>query len=248
MTASFFPQDGRIVVVAIDHPLYSWPCAGLEDRRGLIERAVAAGADAFIGAYGTLRDLASSFGTARRILKLDLTTVALHSYPPTPYRLAWSIEDAARLGVDAVLTYVQVGGPGELEALCAAARVAAAADAVGLPYICESMPVESPAFPDARNPIAVAAATRAAAELGAHVVKTTLPIPAGELAQSVAFGVPVIVAGGDPAEDSELLAAVRGAMRAGAAGVAFGRNVWGAADPGARVAELAAAVHGSDGG
>src|SRR5260221_12892920 len=192
---------------------------GLEDGRGLIERRVAGGGDAFIGAYGTLRDLVSSFGTARRILKLDLTTVALHSYPPTPYRLAWSIEEAARLGVDAVLAYVQVGGPGELEALCAAARVAAAADAAGLPYICESMPVESPAFPDARNPIAVAAATRAAAELGAHVVKTTLPVPAGELAQSVAFGVPVIVAGGGPTPGSQPLAAGPGRMRGGAAGL-----------------------------
>jgi DhnA family fructose-bisphosphate aldolase class Ia len=248
VTSSLFPADGRIVVVAIDHPLYSWPCAGLEDRRGLIERTVAAGADAFIGAYGTLRDLASSFGSARRILKLDLTTVALRSYPLTPYRLAWSIEDAAELGVDAVLTYIQVGGPEELEALCAAARIAALADAAGLRYVCECMPVESPGFPDAYDPLAVAAATRAAAELGAHVVKTTLPRPASELAQSVAFGVPVIVAGGDPAEGSELLAGVRRAMQAGAAGVAFGRNVWGAPDPAARVAELVAAVHGNGGG
>ena len=248
MTGSLFPADGRIVVVAIDHPLYSWPCEGLEDRHKLIERTAAAGADAFIGAYGTLRDLASSFGDARRILKLDLTTVALRSYPLTPYQLAWSIEDAARIGAAAVLTYVQVGGPGELEALCAAASVAAAADAAGLPYICECMPVQSQAFPDARDPLAIAAATRAAAELGAHVVKTTLPVPAFELAQSVAFGVPVIVAGGEPAEGSELLAGVRGAMQAGAAGVAFGRNVWGAADPAARVAELVDAVHGSGGG
>jgi DhnA family fructose-bisphosphate aldolase class Ia len=242
--AGLFPADGRIVVVAIDHPLYSWPCVGLEDRHELIERAVAAGADGFIGAYGTLRDLASSFGTARRILKLDLTTVALQSYPLTPYQLAWTIEDAARIGADAVLTYVQLGGPGELEALCTAARVAASADAAGLPYICECMPVQSHAFPDARDPLAVAAATRAAAELGAHVVKTTLPMPASALAQSVAFGVPIIVAGGDPAEGSELLAGVRGAMQAGASGVAFGRNVWGAANPAARVAELVSAVHG----
>jgi DhnA family fructose-bisphosphate aldolase class Ia len=241
--ANLFHPDGRIVVVAIDHPLYTWPCPGLEDRRGLIEKAVAADADAFIGTYGTLRDLASSFGQARRILKLDLTTVSLHSYPLTPYRLAWSVDDALRLGVDAVLTYVQVGGPDELEALTAAAHVAAAADAAGLPYICESMPVESPAFPDAHDPLAVAAATRAAVELGAHVVKTTLPRPAQGLEQSIAFGVPVIVAGGDPAEGTELLTRVRDAVRVGAAGVAFGRNVWGATDPAARVAELVSAVH-----
>ena len=40
--------DGRAVIVAVDHPLYSWPCHGLEDRDALLRSVVAAGADAVI--------------------------------------------------------------------------------------------------------------------------------------------------------------------------------------------------------
>jgi len=140
--------DGRLLVVAVDHPLYSWPCPGLEDRAALIEAVAVAGADAVIASYGTIRDHRSAFGSSRPILKLDLTTVALGGeYPSTEYVQAWSVEDAQRLGVGGVLTFVQLGASFELEALRTAGRVAAEADRAGLQYVCEIMPVESARFP-----------------------------------------------------------------------------------------------------
>ena len=91
--------DGRAVVVAIDHPLYTWPCPGLESREELIAEVVAAGADALIASYGTVRDCRAAFGTARAILKLDVTVLSVDELPPgglgrrlrgraTPLRLA----------------------------------------------------------------------------------------------------------------------------------------------------------------
>ena len=65
--------DGRGVIVAVDHPLYSWPCRGLEDRDALLGAVVSAGADAVIVSYGTLRDCRAALGEAAPILKLDLT-------------------------------------------------------------------------------------------------------------------------------------------------------------------------------
>ena len=50
-------SDGRALIVAVDHPLYSWPCPGLEDRAGVLRAVSGAGADAIICSYGTLRDL-----------------------------------------------------------------------------------------------------------------------------------------------------------------------------------------------
>ena len=146
-------------------------------RRGA-PRGRSAGADAVICSYGTLRDLRSDFGDAAPILKLDLTTLSLGGhYPVSEYALAYRVEDALRLDAAAVLTYVQLGAPHELEALRTAARVAARADELGLPYVCEIMPVEGGAYPDASAPPAIAAAARTAAELGAHLVKTTMPSP-----------------------------------------------------------------------
>lgn len=240
-------SDGRTLIVAVDHPLYSWPCPGLEDRAKLIRSVAEAGADALIASYGTVRDLKDeAFGSLAPILKLDLTTVSLGGrYPVTDYVLAWTVDDAARLGAAAVLTFVQLGSGGELEALRAAARTAAAADRAGLPYVCEIMPVASVRFPDPTDPVAIAAACRTAAELGAHLVKTSTPSPAGAIADAVGCGVPVVLAGGDlTADRAGFLAQVGEALAAGAAGVAVGRNVWGATDPAAMVADLRGTVHG----
>ena len=160
--------DGRGVIVAIDHPLYSWPCRGLEDRELLLRAVVGAGADAVIVSYGTLRDCSDALGRAAPILKLDLTTLTLGGYGTTEYVAAWTVDDALRSGAAAVLTYVQVGTPFELAALQLAGRVAAAADSAGVAYVCEIMP-------QGDDPLAIAACCRSAAELGARVVKTSFP-------------------------------------------------------------------------
>lgn len=245
-TLDFCAADGRSVIVAVDHTLYSWPCAGLEDRRKILRRIAAAGADAVIASYGTIRDFRAELGTARPILKLDITNLALGSnYAVTEYVLAYTLEDAARLGAGAVLTYIQLGAPFELEALRAAAVLAARCDRDGFAYLCEIMPVESPAYPDPFAPEAITAACRTGQELGAHAIKTTMPLPPERIAEAVAAcGIPVILAGGAPVSDREqFFASIAAAMAHGAAGVAVGRNVWGAPDPGAVVERLAGIVH-----
>ncbi|HVG74106.1 MAG TPA: hypothetical protein VM824_01905 [Thermoleophilaceae bacterium] len=237
--------DGRCLVVAIDHPLYSWPCPGLEDRAALLRAVSAAGADAVVTSYGTLRDLRDAFGSAAPILKLDVTTLSVGGhYPVSEYRQAYALEDAVRLGAAAVLTYVQLGAAFELEALRTAGNVAARADELGLPYVCEIMPVESEAYPDPADPVAIAAAARCAAELGARVVKTTMPSPPEAVSEAARCRVPVLLAGGDfSADGAELLDGVRRALESGASGVAHGRNVWARPDPAAAVAALRSVVH-----
>lgn len=238
--------DGRVLIVAVDHPLYSWPCPGLEDKGALLEEVVLAGADALIAAYGTVRDFRQAFAESAAILKLDVTTVALGGvYPVSEYRIAWTVDDAASLGAAAVLTFIQLGTEFELEALTAAGAVAAAADRAGLAYVCEIMPVESTRFPDPVDPVAIAAACRTASELGAHLIKTSRPEPSSAVGDAVRCGTPVVLAGGDRTSDEHgFLRAVAESMTAGAAGVAVGRNVWGANDPGGMVRRLRTVVHG----
>jgi DhnA family fructose-bisphosphate aldolase class Ia len=243
---ALFADHPRTVIVAVDHPLYSWPVAGLEHRRELLETVVAAGADAVIATYGTLRDCGDVLTGSTKIMKLDLAILSVGAYRDSEFRLGWTLEDAARVGADAVLTYVQLGTDGELDALVDAARTAAAADRVGIPYVCEIMPVESAAYPDPFQPDAIAAAARTAAELGAHVVKTSMPTPAEAVSRAATCGLPVVVAGGELTHDREgLIRQVERAIAAGAAGVAFGRNVWASDDPAATVRALRAAVDGS---
>ena len=244
--AQFLAADGKAVIVAIDHTLYSWPCPGLEDRGALLASVAAAGADAIIASYGTIRDFRPAFGRAHPILKLDLTSVTLgSSYALTEYLPAYTLEDAQRLGVRTVLTYIQLGAPFELEALRVAARLAADCDRAGLTYLCEIMPVESERYPDAFAPEAIAAACRTGQELGGHAIKTTMPLPPESVAEAVkTCGVPVILAGGALAPDREaLLSQVKTCVDLGVAGVAFGRNVWGKPDPADTVRRLVSIVH-----
>ena len=90
---------------------------GLEDREALLRAVVAAGADAVIVSYGTLRDCRDALAGATPILKLDLTTLTLDGYGADRVRGRLDVDDALRLGAGAVLTYVQVGTPFELAAL-----------------------------------------------------------------------------------------------------------------------------------
>jgi DhnA family fructose-bisphosphate aldolase class Ia len=100
-------------------------------------------------------------------------------------------------------------------------------------------------MPRGDDPLAIAACCRTAAELGAHVVKTSFPRPPSAIADAIGCGIPVVLAGGDPRGPADALADAADAIAAGAAGVAFGRNVWGATDPAAMVRDLVRTVHGA---
>ncbi|OYX26398.1 MAG: hypothetical protein B7Z10_03390 [Rhodobacterales bacterium 32-66-7] len=248
MTAlDILASDGRAVIIAIDHGLYSCPCRGLADRGAILDACAASGVDGVIASYGTIRDLRARFGRVKPVLKLDLTTLTVGShYPLTEYVLAYTLDDAARLGVQTVLTFIQLGAPFELEALRQAARLAAECDRRGLGYLCEIMPVESRMFPDAEAGEAIVAACRTGQEIGAHAVKTTIPVPVGDVAAAVAAsGIPVILAGGAPAADPVAYdATIAAALDHGASGIAIGRNAWGATDPAAAIRRFVRLVHG----
>ena len=71
-----------------------------------------------------------------------------------------------------------------------------------------------------------------------------MPTPPEAVALAAACGLPVVIAGGDPTGDTDaLLGRVETAIAAGAAGVAFGRNVWGCPDPAGMVRSLRSVVH-----
>ncbi|WP_119274703.1 class I fructose-bisphosphate aldolase [Taklimakanibacter deserti] len=199
-----------------------------------------------IASYGTIRDFRSAFGPVKPILKLDLTSLTLGGqYPLTEYVMAYDLDDAERLGVKTVLNYIQLGAPFELEALRQSARLAAKCDARGFTYLCEIMPVESAMYPTPEAPEAIAAACRTGQELGAHVIKTTMPVPGEGIASAVAAcDIPVVLAGGAPAKDGRAYdASIARALASGIAGVAIGRNAWGASDPAQAMQRFCRLVH-----
>jgi 2-amino-4,5-dihydroxy-6-oxo-7-(phosphooxy)heptanoate synthase len=83
-----------------------------------------------------------------------------------------------------------------------------------------------------------------AMDLGADIVKVPFTGTAAEMADVVhACPVPLIVAGGPAATDDEVLEYVAEALRGGVAGVAMGRKIFQARDPGLMARRVAQLVH-----
>ena len=160
-----------------------------------------------------------------------------------------SVEDAVRLGADAVGYTLYVGSPSQVEDLRQFNEVRRACERYGMPLIVWSYPrgeaIEAKGGKD--TVYAVDYAARVAAELGADVIKLNMPSVSPDklaaapkpyntlqmtLEEATAQVIHsagkslVIFAGGDLKADEDTLAKARLAMRAGASGLIFGRNIW----------------------
>lgn len=186
-------------------------------------------------------------GQVPLILKLNGKTEIPSDREPLSPLLA-SVEDAVRLGADAVGYTLYVGSPLQDRDFEQMARVRADAERFGLPVVVWSYPrgeaVESRGGKD--TVYAIDYASRVALEVGADIIKLNAPSVAPEkLAQAPkAYQRPwteaealrqvvgsagralVIFAGGERGSHAAMLDKARACMEAGATGLIFGRNVW----------------------
>jgi class I fructose-bisphosphate aldolase len=157
-----------------------------------------------------------------------------------------SVEDAVRLGADAVGYTLYVGSPLQSEDFAQMRQVRSDCDKYGLPLIVWAYPrgkyVNEKGGKDSFYMIDYAA--RTAAELGADVVKVNFPNPTKrsgvkpeydrdfteqEAVDAVVRSAGrslVLLSGGEKAGDEEMLEKSRQSLEAGATGLIFGRNVW----------------------
>lgn len=187
-------------------------------------------------------------GEVPLILKLNGKTEIPSDHAPISPCTA-TVEDAVRLGADAVGYTLYVGSARQEEDFAQFRKVRAEADRYGMPLIVWSYPRGE--FAEARGGrnslYAVDYAARVANELGADIVKLNMPridatkdqmapkpydtlrVTREEAAHMVvesAGRTLVIFAGGEMESDEDLIAKARIAMDAGATGLIFGRNVW----------------------
>jgi class I fructose-bisphosphate aldolase len=179
------------------------------------------------------------------VLKLNgKTDIPAAAEPLSPVNA--TVEDAVRLGADAVGYTLYVGTPAQERDFAQYRQVRADAHRLGMPLIVWSYP--RGAAIDAKGGkdsfYAVDYAARTASELGADVVKVNFPHPEkqsgaaeaylGEFSPQQAIDAVVasagrtllLVSGGERAGDEAMLNKARQAMEAGATGLIFGRNVW----------------------
>ena len=234
-------RSGRALIVAMDHGLLDGPCLGLEDPGWTITQVAEGGADAVLTSYGVARRFARELAPLGLILRVDGGGTSLGT-GGGPGALFYGVEEALRLGADAVAVTAFPGAPAEMETLENLASVIAEAHAWGLPVMAEMVPGGFDSPPEQRTPASIALSVRVAAELGADFVKT--PYPVGFEAVTCTCYVPVVILGGSKrGSERDMLVDIKAAVEAGGAGVAIGRNIFQADDPAAMAAAVSAILH-----
>ena len=235
-----FRPDGRALIVAFDHGMIDGPAKGMEQPGATLEKIVAGGADALLTTYGTARRFAKEIASLGLIMRMDGGGTKLGDMGQGG--LFYTIDDALRLGADAVAVSAFPGAPDEAESLERLADVIGEAHAWGIPVMGEMVPggFDSPA--EMRTAESVSIAARVGAELGSDWMK----IPYAEGFEQVVEGcyVPVVILGGaKKGSERVMLENIKGALDVGAVGVAIGRNIFQAEDPQAMTAAVAALIH-----
>ena len=236
--------DGRYLIVPMDHGITLGAVTGLKDIESTVDAVARGGADAVLTQKGIAPRVHGNRRGAGYVVHLNASTAV--GPAANDKRLTGTVEEAVRVGADAVSLHLNVGSEYEPKQLEDLAEVTAAAGRLGIPVLAmayargANLTGEDPEH-DAEY---LGHAVRLAEEVGADVVKTAYSgDPASFEHVCASTRLPVVIAGGEPDGDEATLESVRGAMDAGAAGVSVGRSVFQHDDPEAITEAVSAVVH-----
>jgi len=235
-----FRDDERTFIVPMDHGVTVGPVTGLVNMQEIINKLLQGGIDAVV----LHRGVAKHVDTGNAGLIVHLSGITKLGPDPDNKVQVCSVEEAVRIGADAVSVHVNVGSEQEDKMLVKLGRVADDCDRYGVPLLAMMYP-RGPKIQNQHAVEVVAHAARLGAELGADIVKTNYT---GEVEtfKEVVRGchVPVIIAGGPKVETvREVLQMVHDSIKAGGAGISIGRNVFQHENPTKIVKALSAIVH-----
>ena len=235
-----FREDNRTVVVPMDHGVSIGPVKGIENMQNIVTRLLEGGTDAFVLHKG----IAKRVNVENAGLIVHLSAVS-NLTPNCQNKVqVCTVHEAIRLGADAVSVHVNIGAQDECAMLEVLGRVADECDQFGMPLLAMIYP-RGPKIQNEHEAKAVAHAARIGAELGADIIKTNYTGDF-ETFKLVVEGcpAPIIIAGGPKTGTvEEVLRMVEDSMKAGAAGLSIGRNVFQHKNPTLIAKALVAIVH-----
>jgi fructose-bisphosphate aldolase, class I len=250
----FGPGNGTLLLLPIDQGIEHGPRdfftnPASKDPEYQFHLAAEAGYSAIACQIGLATKYYPDYaGQVPLILKINGKT----DVPPSDEALSplnGSVEDAVRLGADAVGYTLYVGSPRQDEDLLQLRSVRQDCERFGMPLVIWAYPRgRDIAKKGGQNSFyAIDYAARLAMEMGADVVKLNMPkidpdkdkdapAPYNELEVSQEDAVRqvvssagrslVVLSGGSKIDDEQLLQQTRFIMEAGGSGVIYGRNVW----------------------
>lgn len=234
----FHGESRRTVLIPLDHGLAQGPIDGLSDLPKLLSELADADVDAVVLNPGMAASCADSLAHHPDLgLIVHLSAGSGLAQHVKRRSVVAAVDSALPLGADAVSVHLNVGADDDIPQLRELAATSARCRVVGMPLLAMMYLADGTTKVDR-----LAHAARMAAELGADIVKIPYPGEVGLRAIVESVPRPIVCAGGriGGATVAEIVTAVR---RSGAAGVAIGRQVFGASDPAAAARELVTSVH-----
>lgn len=240
----FNRETRKTVIVPMDHGVSSGPIRGLIDMPKMVNQVAEGGANAVLLHKGIVRHGHRGYG---RDIGLILHLSASTTLGPDPNNkvLVTTVEEALKLGADAVSVHINIGADNEADMLQKLGKVAEECSEWGMPLLAMMYP-RGKKIKSEHDVEVVKIAARAGAELGADIIKTNYTGNLNSFKDVVkGCPVPVVIAGGPKMGTTEdVLKMVSDAMKAGAVGTSIGRNIFQAENPTKMVRAIADVVHG----
>jgi fructose-bisphosphate aldolase/2-amino-3,7-dideoxy-D-threo-hept-6-ulosonate synthase len=220
-------QDQKLLIIPLDHGITYGPINGISNIRKTVATISTTKANAIILHKGNIvicKDLLQNNRELAVILHLN---ASVHFSPNQERKImVASIEEALQLGVDAVSIHINIGNGFDHQMLHDFGEVSEQCQKWGMPLLAMLYPRGK--VIDEKSVEGNLVAARVAMEIGADFVKigyTGDPRSFEKIVKGV--DIPLLVAGGDfNTDNAGFINDIKGAIQAGAAGVAIGRNIF----------------------
>lgn len=236
-------ETGKTILVPMDHGVSAGPIEGLINIKEAVDKVAVGGANAVIMHKGMVK--AGHRGKGKDI-GLIIHMSASTDLSPTRNEkvLVCTVEEAIKLGADGVSIHVNIGAETERDMLKDFGFVSKVCDEWQMPLLAMVYP-RGPKIENQYDPVFVAHAARIGAELGADIVKIPYSGDVESFKKAVeGCPIPIVIAGGPKMKsEEEVLLMVEGSIKAGAAGLSIGRNIFQAKDPAKMVRAMSLIVH-----
>lgn len=229
------PEDGRCLMLAVDHGYFLGPTERLEAPKRAINPLLPY-ADSLMLTRGILRTSVDPKCDIPIVLRVSGGT-SIIGEDLSKETITTSIEEAIRLNASCLALSIFIGSKYEHQTLANLAKLVNEGEKYEIPVLA----VTAVGKEMARDARYLGLACRVAAELGAHIVKTYYC----DNFEQVVDGcpVPLIIAGGKKLPEPEALKLAHDAVIHGAVGVDMGRNIWQSDWPVAMIKAVQAIVH-----
>src|SRR5919199_4451885 len=196
-------NDGKMLCIPMDHGISNGPIRGLEDIHTMIYQCASAGLTCVLINKGIIKTMprAPNIGL---IVHLSAST----SIGPAPNRkmLIGSVEEAIRLGADAVSVHINIGSKEEPEMLYKLGLISDKCDEWSMPLVAMMYP-RGENIKNQYDPETVAHTARIGAEAGADIIKSVYTGDTSSFKTvTKSCPIPILIAGGPKAStDKEII-------------------------------------------